>query len=129
VALQGDQVRRYARHVLLPDVGGVGQERLLAATVAIDVADRAARAAFDYLVAAGVGTLAVIGGGDELIAHAAALNPDVRVIAVADRAHAPAGAIGFDAGAPDASTDLASELVRGGAAATVLLHRLATHPE
>ena len=26
------QIRRYARHVLLPDVGGVGQERLLAAT-------------------------------------------------------------------------------------------------
>jgi adenylyltransferase/sulfurtransferase len=58
------QIRRYSRHILLPDVGGTGQARLLAATVTIDLsADTAAAiAAATYLAAAGVGTLVLTGG-------------------------------------------------------------------
>ena len=66
--LTGEQVRRYARHVLLPDVGGVGQARLFAAEVVVDLGaaggDRqsgARAAALAYLAAAGVGRL-VLGG-------------------------------------------------------------------
>lgn len=57
-----DQVRRYARHVLLPDIGGAGQARLLAATVEVEVRGAAAAVAALYLVAAGVGTVRL--GGD-----------------------------------------------------------------
>lgn len=106
VALREDQIRRYARHVLLPDVGGRGQERLLAARVRVELGpERAAEAAaLAYLAAAGVGTL-VLGGdvggpvGDDEAARGilygaadrgrprgpaarariAALNPDVSV--------------------------------------------------
>jgi hypothetical protein len=120
--LVGDQVRRYARHVLLPDVGGVGQARLLAATIVVDVTDPAARAAFDYLVAAGVGTIAVTADEAALAARAAARNPDVTVVRISD-AHAAAPRLAI---APAPPGDLADDLVRGGAAATVLLHRLAT---
>ena len=46
VALREDQIRRYGRHVLLPDVGGRGQERLLAARVVVELGpERAAEVA------------------------------------------------------------------------------------
>lgn len=64
--LREDQVQRYARHILLPDVGGVGQMRLLAAAVAVDVGPgRAAEiAALAYLAGAGVGCLVLGGDAD-----------------------------------------------------------------
>jgi hypothetical protein len=45
--------------VLLPEVGGVGQKRLLAASVEVDDAGGAAGTAIVYLAAAGVGTIVV----------------------------------------------------------------------
>jgi hypothetical protein len=61
--LSAEQVRRYARHILLPDVGGVGQRRLLAATVRVDISEDSAGAqvALAYLAAAGVGRLLLAG--------------------------------------------------------------------
>lgn len=57
------QIRRYARHILLPELGGRGQERLLGGAVYLDLdAGGAAIAALAYLAAAGVGHLVV--GGD-----------------------------------------------------------------
>jgi hypothetical protein len=112
--LRDDQIRRYARHVLLPDVGGVGQARLLAGAVAIDPRDPAERIAFDYCAAAGVGTIALVVEDPAMIARAAALNPDVRVI-VGDGPRLP-------------PVDDADPWVRAGAAATMLLHRIATTP-
>ena len=58
--MRPDQKRRYLRHILL--FGAEGQERLLAAAVAVDQASGAGAAALWYLAAAGVGTLVV---GDE----------------------------------------------------------------
>jgi molybdopterin/thiamine biosynthesis adenylyltransferase len=60
--MRDEQVRRYARHVLLPDVGGTGQRRLLAARVAVDDLDAEAEVALVYLAAAGVGTVVVRDG-------------------------------------------------------------------
>ncbi len=104
--LREDQIQRYARHVLLPDVGGRGQQRLLAAAVAVAVGpDRGAElTALAYLAAAGVGRLVLTGdvqgpvGADEIAGgvllgaadrgrprgeavreRVAALNPDVVV--------------------------------------------------
>ncbi|HUQ05743.1 MAG TPA: ThiF family adenylyltransferase, partial [Kofleriaceae bacterium] len=59
-----DQVRRYSRHVLLPDIGGTGQSRLLASRVVVDGSGAAGRVAAMYLVAAGVGTVIVDGALD-----------------------------------------------------------------
>ena len=35
-----DQIQRYARHIVLPEVGGVGQEKLLHASVLVVGAGR-----------------------------------------------------------------------------------------
>jgi len=47
------QIERYARHILLPEVGGVGQERLCAARVSVRGPAPFAELAGDYLRAAG----------------------------------------------------------------------------
>ncbi len=58
--LTEEQIQRYSRHVLLPEVGGVGQERLLASSVLIAFSineEGAAALALVYLAAAGVGRI------------------------------------------------------------------------
>jgi adenylyltransferase/sulfurtransferase len=67
-----DEIRRYSRQLVLPEVGGVGQERLRAAT-----ATAASEVEALYLAAAGVG--AIIVGDAALAAAVRALDPGVRV--------------------------------------------------
>jgi len=55
-----DQILRYSRHIILPEVGGEGQERLLKAKVALVGAGGLGSPAGYYLAAAGVGTIGVI---------------------------------------------------------------------
>lgn|GEM_PF-7070613 len=71
-SLQPAQTRRYARHILLPDVGGVGQQRLLSAQVAVRVGiDASAEAvALAYLAAAGVGRIFLTGDTDGPVINA-----------------------------------------------------------
>lgn len=154
-ALREDQVMRYARHVLLPDVGGRGQARLLAAAVVVELAGAAECAALAYLAAAGVGRLFLTGDteralgereiargilygagdrgrprGQAVIERLRALNPDVEVIA----GEAPPDALRL-AGELEAGSDVADDgaaladaLARGGAAASRLLVRIARTP-
>jgi len=60
VSLADDQLDRYARHIVLKEIGGGGQRKLLAATVAIVGAGGIGAPAILYLAAAGIGTLRVI---------------------------------------------------------------------
>ena len=57
--LTDDQLHRYARHVVLPEVGEEGQLRLLASRVLVVGAGGLGSAALSYLAAAGVGTLGI----------------------------------------------------------------------
>lgn len=55
-----DQIKRYARHILLREVGGDGQARLLRSRVLIVGAGGLGSPLLLYLAAAGVGTIGVI---------------------------------------------------------------------
>jgi len=103
-----DQIRRYARHILLPEVGGVGQAKLLGAKVLAVGAGGLGSPVILYLAAAGIGTLGVVDDDrvdlsnlQRQILHrtedigrpkvesarqaVAALNPDVTLIAHPER--------------------------------------------
>ena len=122
MAWRDDQVRRYSRHVLLPELGGVAQKRFLDGAVAIASLDAAGQAALVYLAAAGVGRLVVrdlrtvsapgplfeaedVGRPcvDAARARVAALNADSLVVDAADDALvlevSGEGVEGFGAGA------------------------------
>ena len=98
-----EQIRRYSRHIILPEVGGKGQRKLLNARVLLVGAGGLGSPAALYLAAAGVGTLGIVDFDDvdmsnlqRQILHRletvgrpkvesaaqtiAGLNPDVRVI-------------------------------------------------
>ena len=54
-----EQIRRYARHIILPEVGGVGQKKLLEGRVLLIGAGGLGSPAGLYLAAAGVGTIGI----------------------------------------------------------------------
>ncbi len=103
--LSDPQLERYARHIVLKEIGGAGQLRLLSADVAVIGAGGIGSPAILYLAAAGVGTIRVIdddavalsnlqrqvmfGTDDVGMAKAEAamaavgrLNPDVKLIPI-----------------------------------------------
>lgn len=55
-----DQIRRYARHIILPEMGGTGQAKLLKARVLVVGAGGLGSPVIQYLAAAGVGTIGVV---------------------------------------------------------------------
>lgn len=103
-----DQILRYSRHIILPEVGGKGQKKLLQAKVFLIGAGGIGSPAGYYLAAAGIGKIG-IADGDTLelsnlqrqIAHQTksvgrhkadsaketfeALNPDVEVVIFKER--------------------------------------------
>lgn len=103
-----DELERYARHIILPEIGGAGQQALKHARVLVIGAGGLGSPLLLYLAAAGIGTLGIVDDdtvslsnlqrqvlhGTERIgakktesaaAALAALNPHVRVIEHSER--------------------------------------------
>ena len=78
--MRDEQVRRYARHILLPDVGGLGQTALLVATAQVDVTQRGGMIAASYLAAGGTGTVIAHGAGERELTTLGAFNPDTKIL-------------------------------------------------
>ena len=60
ISLQPEEVERYARHLVLRDVGGPGQAKLKAARVLVVGAGGLGAPLIQYLAAAGIGTIGIV---------------------------------------------------------------------
>ncbi len=60
MALSSDELERYARHIVLPEVGGPGQNKLKKSRVLVIGAGGLGAPNLQYLAAAGVGTLGIV---------------------------------------------------------------------
>ena len=82
--MRDEQVQRYARHIQLPEIGGLGQTSVLVSSAKLPLRDTDPRAeliAATFLAAGGVGTLVVPNATDAQRAELAAHGPDTRVVA------------------------------------------------
>jgi len=108
MTLSDQQLDRYARHIVMRDIGGAGQSKLLSSHVLLIGAGGIGCPAIQYLAAAGVGTISVVDDDtvalsnlqrqilysdhdigtakvDAAGAAAARLNPDITFNAIAQR--------------------------------------------
>jgi len=94
-ALKDEQLERYARHIVLREVGGAGQAKLLAARVLVVGAGGLGSPLILYLAAAGIGTIGIVdfdrvslSNLQRQIAHRTADIGRLKTDSAADAAHA-----------------------------------------
>ncbi|WP_448502988.1 HesA/MoeB/ThiF family protein [Sphingomonas sp.] len=135
MTLGDEQLERYARHIVLSEIGGAGQARLLASHVAVIGAGGIGSPVIQYLAASGVGRLTIVDDDridlsnlqrqtlfgsaqigerkvDAAAAAVARLTPDCQVVARAERidaTNAPSLLDGVDA-VVDGSDNFATRL-------------------
>jgi adenylyltransferase/sulfurtransferase len=63
--LSDEQIERYSRQIILPQIGGKGQEKLLRARVLVHTQGLLSTAALHYLAAAGIGKIGVFAEAQE----------------------------------------------------------------
>ena len=91
-----DEIRRYSRHILLQDVGGIGQAKLKAARVLVVGAGGLGSPLALYLAAAGVGTIGIVDHD-----HVELSNLQRQIAHTTDRIGAAEGELGRAGGARD----------------------------
>lgn len=116
-------VRRYARHILLPDVGGRGQAALMASAAALELSPGEPLAALicaRYLAAGGVGQIVVRGATEAQLAELGQHTDDGVVVADGDGVPltVPAAPAWWPGVAGDRAGATALAFWRGGLAAT-----------
>lgn len=82
--LSNQQIERYSRQIIVADVGGVAQERLLAARIALVGSPTDVELVLHYLAGAGIGSIYLKSDGDDavnrrLIDESREANPEVTV--------------------------------------------------
>jgi hypothetical protein len=102
------QQERYARHLLLDELGGEGQERLLSSCVRVRGTGRAARWAARYLAASGIGTLVL--DDPAAAGECRELSPEVRILSPRDFDERPDLDLDFGASPPPTSREPEAEL-------------------
>ncbi len=89
--MRDDQAQRYARHIQLPEIGGLGQTAIMVSTATLALREpdpRAELIAAQFLASAGVGTLVVTHATAAQRAEVAAHATDTRVFTESDGATA-----------------------------------------
>lgn len=107
-AFDDEQLERYARHIVLREVGGAGQQKLLAARVLVVGAGGLGSPLILYLAAAGVGTIGIVDFDtvslsnlqrqiahrtadigrpkvDSAVDSARAINPGIKLVPISER--------------------------------------------
>jgi len=87
--MRDEQMQRYARHIQLPDFGGLGQTTIMVSTARLPLREpdpAAELVAAQFLAAAGVGTLVITSSTAAQRAQVAAHAADTRVIAESEGA-------------------------------------------
>jgi adenylyltransferase/sulfurtransferase len=118
--LSADELERYARHIVLRDVGGPGQNALKEASVLVIGAGGLGAPALMYLAAAGVGTLGVV--DDDIVSlsnlqrQVIHTTPDIgkrKVDSAAEQIHALNPHVHFEAHAARLDARNAMALISG----------------
>jgi hypothetical protein len=122
MSLTDAQIDRYSRQIIVPHVGGRGQERLLAARILLVGDARDIEAPLAYLIGAGVGTICLKSSAGQVVFSET--NPDVS-ITLADGMR-DALDLGLIIVGSDAARKIADEIMNDGDVRALVIARLDT---